>query len=187
MKVNHVALLVKSIEDSIKKLPEELDFGPIETFADEGTKEIYIKSKTSSQSSLLLLQAIGEGPYMRALKKRGPGLHHICISTTSIKSATSKFVSSSLLIHPISIKTWDQGTLWFCRPGLPFLIEAIEDSNNDEINKPFVEKIHLKLSEEHANSFSKLSPDFLHQSAKNSISLRLKNGLFTIEIEDLVR
>ncbi len=76
-------MLVRSVEKSGRKLEGKgYDIGPVDTFEAEGTKEIYVNY--GNAGSLLLMEAIGPGPYQRALEKRGPGLHHIAVDVEKI-------------------------------------------------------------------------------------------------------
>lgn len=78
-RLDHVALLCKSIESSIASLaamlPEEAAScfapGKIETFPSEGTRECYVGQNKDGGARLLLMEAVGStGPYARALAKR---------------------------------------------------------------------------------------------------------------------
>lgn len=126
LKLDHIAILLRSIASAQSRLPPELICHDIETFESEGTKEQYIDFSESDDRRLLLMEAIGDGPYMRALQKRGPGLHHFGCATDSLNDAIEHFSKTGLLLHPISLKTVKKRVVWMCRPGIPFLIELCE-------------------------------------------------------------
>ncbi len=126
LKLDHISVLLRSIVAAQAKLPSELILHEIETFESEGTKEQYIDLSESDDRRLLLMEAIGDGPYKRALQKRGPGLHHFGCATDNLNKAVDHFSQFGLLLHPISLNTLKNSVVWMCRPGVPFLIELYE-------------------------------------------------------------
>lgn len=123
---DHMAILTSDLEAVASRLPTWLTLHDPEKHAAEGTLERYVCPESDSDPSLLLIQAIQDGPYSTALKKRGPGLHHIACSTDSIDGAIQHFASHGMLLHPISLKTYARQEAWMCRPGIPFLLELSE-------------------------------------------------------------
>jgi hypothetical protein len=75
------------------------------------------------------MQPYKDGPYQRALEKRGPGLHHLACVTDHLESAVEYFAKQGLLLHPISLTTHPKGTVWMCRPRIPFLLELYQSSD----------------------------------------------------------
>lgn len=132
LRLDHVAILTRSLSETERSLPADLERYEVEEFPGEGTKEQYIGLNKNGGPCLLLLEAISEGPYKRSLAKRGPGLHHLGCKVESIDLAVSHFAEQGLLLHPISLKTIKQGTVWMCRPGTPFLLELTEVSSGFE-------------------------------------------------------
>lgn len=125
--INHIAFLVRSAEVSAEVLRRNgIHAGPPQDFEGEGTREIYAGGEELS-SRILLMQAIGEGPYKSALVKRGPGLHHIAVDVPSLDEFLSGIASSGWLLHPASVKTMSASrTAYLARPGMPMLIEVQE-------------------------------------------------------------
>ena len=124
--LDHVALVVPELEPVVERLglaPELI--GPIEEFPSEGTREVYVGNGTAS---LLLLQPLtSDGPYARALGKRGPGLHHVALRTPDLE----EFLRGvrGWLLHPASVDTIARSrTAWLARPGVPTLVEVQEAS-----------------------------------------------------------
>lgn len=126
MTVDHIAFLIRQLETMTGLLPEFCTAAPVECFPGEGTREQYVEVAGTKAPRLLLIQPTDQGPYLNAMKKRGPGLHHIGCFTGSIKEMLPHFTKHRLLLHPISIDTIQHGTVWLCRPELPFLIELTE-------------------------------------------------------------
>lgn len=125
-KLDHIAILVDSLRAASAALPGNFRPGEIEYQPTEGTLEQYVDAVGGNYPSLLLIEAQDEGPYTRAMKKRGPGLHHFGRLTDDIMAALDRLGGQGMLLHPISAKTLARKTVWMCRPGVPFLIELIE-------------------------------------------------------------
>jgi len=146
--LNHVAFLVESIEAFIehKAFPEEL-IGSIEEFPSEGTRELYIGSN-KQMGRLLLMQAIGEGPYKTALEKRGAGIHHIAINVENIDSFVDSLIGSGWLLHPISLKFYnDDRQVYLCRPGVSVIIEVME-RKEQPVDNYFIGRVEFPFSSE---------------------------------------
>ena len=122
-----MAILVESIESTLEKKNFSNDLiGEIEEFLSEGTRELYI-GKSNQMSRLLLIQAVGEGPYNNALKKRGTGLHHIALDVLNIDEYLLCLSGSGWLLHPKSISFYKSNKqVYLSRPGTPILMEIKE-------------------------------------------------------------
>jgi catechol 2,3-dioxygenase-like lactoylglutathione lyase family enzyme len=116
--LSHVALLVPSVDKSASYLSSRgLTCGKAEAFEAEGTKEVYVGDYQNQSGLLLLLEPIGDGPYKRAMTKRGPSLHHIAIDVLDMKKFTFQASQSGWQLHPVS----NDQTSWFFQKGLPLL------------------------------------------------------------------
>ena len=140
---SHVAVLVPSARKAADYL-KQFDFkiGNEDRFEGVGTLEIYIEYGKSN--SLLLMEAIGAGPYQRALEKRGPGLHHLAIDIQNIESFIDSISGSGWLIHPRSFKTIKHKTVYLARPGFPCLIE-VQQKDKLENCPLFVKEIGINF------------------------------------------
>lgn len=143
---SHVALLVKSVEQSAQFLQSKgFEVGPAEEWEGEGTKEIYVERERCN--SLLLMEPAKPGAYQRALEKRGPGLHHLAIDVLSMTDFLKAISGFGWLLHPRSIETIAQSkTAYLARPGFPALIEVQEKDHLSE-QASFVTKIEIPLAE----------------------------------------
>lgn len=168
MQTNHIAILVSSINAISQTLPSSCTRHAIEEQPTEGTLEQYITVGDANIPAILLLQAIAGGPYSRALKKRGTGLHHVGCVCTSIDEEIASGRLRPLLLHPISLQSRKNGTVWFCRPGLPYLIELTQDPKQDAIQH---EKVILQLpkSMKIPEYACVLSPNLMVKTAKESL------------------
>jgi len=138
--VDHIAFITRQLETITDTLPAFCNPLEIEEQPTEGTREQYVDVAGESAPMLLLMQPISAGPYVRALDKRGPGLHHIGGTTPSIDALLPKIQQHRLLLHPNSLKSYTQHkTIWLCRPGVPFLIELVES------DQPVTERLPATL------------------------------------------
>ena len=123
--LSHVALLVPSVENAAAHLTSlGIVCGEPESFPGEGTKEVYVGSYETESGLLLLLEAIADGPYQRALSKRGPGLHHIAIDVKDLEAAITEAQAAGWQLHPVSEHTRQHNTAWLFLKGIPTLIEV---------------------------------------------------------------
>jgi len=143
---DHVAVLVEDLEQALGELGTLRELAhPIEEFPGEGTREVYLGN---GRSRLLLLQAIGPGPYRRALEARGPGLHHLAFQAPEPRRLLAAL--PGWLLHPHSLESRPQ-TLWASRPGLP-LVELSAGTCSGE---PLLTGLELAVS---ASSQAHLDP-----------------------------
>ncbi len=106
--LNHVSFLVESIESVMENSSFSDDsIGKVKEFPGEGTRELYIDND-NQMGRLLLMQAIGDGPYKRALEKRGAGLHHIALDVEDIDSFVDQLNSSGWQLHPKSLSFYNK-------------------------------------------------------------------------------
>lgn len=124
-RVEHVCFLVDHLSAARSRLPASWSPQPPEEQAGEGAREQYVVPPPPTPW-VLLVQAIANGPYRSAMRKRGPGLHHIAISVADLKASMLILHRARLLIHPLTVGWMGCGTVWACRPGLPFLIEVMQ-------------------------------------------------------------
>lgn len=127
--LDHIAILTTSLKTCIEQIPKDYRLHEIEEHPAEGTKEIYISTPADNSPSILFMEACQPGPYLSALNKRGPGIHHLGCITDSLDDAVEHFTNAGLLLHPISLKTYEENVVWICRPGVPYLIELYTVQN----------------------------------------------------------
>jgi len=122
MFLDHIAVLTTGIE-RFREVNQLHSREPIEVFDDIGSREQYLDGDQVG-GRLLLLQPHGAGPYLRALSKRGPGLHHLGIAVAELAPALEDWRSRGWEVHPQSEHAMpgDSGAFLFQR-GVPTLIE----------------------------------------------------------------
>ena len=147
---DHVAVLVEDLEQALGALGALAEQAQaIEEFPSEGTREVYVGT---GRSRLLLLQAIGPGPYLRALEARGPGVHHLAFHAPEPRQQLAAL--PGWLLHPHSLESQPQ-TLWAARPGLPL----VELSTGTCSGEPLLTALELAVpaaSQGHLDPFAAL-------------------------------
>lgn len=151
--LSHIALLVPSVEAAAKFLNTNgIETNDPETFESEGTKEIYVGSYATQKGLLLLLEPTTEGPYRRAMIKRGPSVHHVAIDVLDVEAFAHKAQSVGWELHPMTVDTMAYKTAWLFLKGIPTLIEVHQ--KKELSRKPAkVSKLELPLQPKHVPLF----------------------------------
>lgn len=180
---SHLAILVPSADKAAAVARDEGFFvGPAESWEGEGTREIYIGDPTKN-GRLLLMEPEKEGSYDRALRKRGPGLHHIAIDVLKIEDFLGSLRGSGWLLQLGSLKTFRQvKTVYLARPGFGGLIEVQERPSFNE-DPLFISKIEIPFTKEQAPLVESLGVPELSLSPNEKLWLtaegrRLAGGRF---------
>lgn len=97
--LNHVALLVPSVQKASAFLtPLGFMINAAAEWEGEGTLEIYVGDLKNQMANLLLMEPVKEGAYTRAMKKRGPGLHHLAIDVLDVEEIRLSQISARDLL-----------------------------------------------------------------------------------------
>ncbi|PCJ62814.1 MAG: hypothetical protein COA79_01440 [Planctomycetota bacterium] len=183
----HVAILVESIQNTLDRVSKyNYPIGEIEEFESEGTKEVYL-GDDNKLGQLLLIEAIGDGPYKKAFMKRGEGLHHICLLVDDVENYVYNLSGSGWLLNPISVKTMKESdTAWLSRACVPTLIEVYQpDENLDSTAaNSFISSIELPESSEKVGLLKKLGADYIIPSVDSKIWLTIEGN--RIQLNDLL-
>lgn len=140
--IDHICVLVPSLERAAEVVRDlGLPLGPRDEFPGEGTAEIYVGEDTSG-ARLLLVEAIGPGPYKKAIEARGPGLHHIAVDVPDAEAYCAGLAGSGWYLHTKSLLTMRKSqTVWLARPGTAVLIEVHQRPST--ARPPLVAKLEL--------------------------------------------
>jgi hypothetical protein len=180
-KMNHIAILVRDIDVVSNVLPRACTLHTPEDQPTEGTRERYVTVGGEDTPALLLMEAIADGPYSRALRKRGPGLHHIGCVCEDIEREITEGNTQRLLLHPISLRTRKFGVVWLCRPGVPYLVELMQ--NPEESAKSYGKAIiRLPVGTAIPQFASALSPNLIIE-AGNSPAIGVNIGGIEISLD----
>ena len=107
--IEHLAIAVKSIDESapfwsyILKIPHR----KTEVVESEGvTTDIY----DTGRGKVELLESLGEdSPINNFLKKRGPGIHHVCFEVDNINSAIKELKENNISVLSEEAKRGAEG------------------------------------------------------------------------------
>lgn len=181
---NHVALLVRSVRRAATHLATlGFQIGEEAEFESEGTREIYVEK--DQNNSLLLLEAIKPGPYLRALEKRGPGLHHLAIDVLNLESYIDSLSGSGWLLHPMSLQTIKHRTAYLARPGFPGLIE-VQQREAPKGREVFVKEVAVPFESKFAVLLGPIGLENIVRSVSATASPYLKVGGHVLPLSQIL-
>lgn len=140
--IDHVAFVLQDLETALRVLRSlDVPIGPVEDFPHEGTREVYVGADGQAARILLMQPLGGEGPYARALLKRGPGLHHLAFHVPCVRTFAAE--RPGWLMMPQSLETYDASkTVWLARPGVGTLVE-VHEGEADHQTPALVERVEV--------------------------------------------
>lgn len=183
-RLSHVAILTKSAENTAafcKRSGHEI--GLVEDFPDVGTREIYVGPFEKS-GLLLLMQAIGPGPYRNAFEKRGPGLHHVAVDVDSIENYLNSLAGAGWLLHPESLHTMKHSkTIYLARPGIKALIEVQEvgEKSLAKAKELFISEVFVEGNQEQQKLMSSLRIPGLQLAQTNGAGVVIAGKGFSVD------
>src|SRR5690242_1794510 len=95
MRVDHIAIAVKSLDESLKFYKDQfgLDVIDIEVVEEQGVR---VAKLDVGNTHIELLEPLSdETPVGKFITQRGPGLHHICLGVNNIECELKKLKESS--------------------------------------------------------------------------------------------
>jgi methylmalonyl-CoA/ethylmalonyl-CoA epimerase len=95
MRVDHIAVAVKSLDESLKFYKDQfgLDVIDIEVVEEQGVR---VAKLDVGNTHIELLEPLSEDtPVGKFIAQRGPGLHHICLGVNDIECELKKLKESS--------------------------------------------------------------------------------------------
>lgn len=179
--INHVSVLVGNVREAAAKLqPAGYAMRPYETFAAEGTEEIYIGPE--NHDALLLLQAPnGPGPYLNAYQKRGVGLHHIALDVANILDFSHDMADLGWLLHPNSLQNYQhKRAIFFARPGVHVLLEVNEKQPHPQPR--FINQINVPVTKGHEKYIENLHITGLQVAQDGYFSLRIQEQIWPADL-----
>lgn len=95
-RINHVALVVDDIQEALEFWRDALGFelSHVEDAPDQGSVVAFLS--TSDQEIELVKPTDGTSGVARFLKKRGPGLHHICLEVEDIRHCLDRLAAKGV-------------------------------------------------------------------------------------------
>lgn len=182
--LDHAALLVRSLEALLPSLrargwePEA-----IRSYAKEATREAYVGmpgAGARAPGRLLLVEPAGEGPYARALSRRGPGLHHLGLTAADLSAFAASLPDSGWFVHPFSLRGGAAlGDLWLFRPGFPALVEVFQGAPSGQ-PPALIQGVDLPATEELRPLLAALGCAALQPAAGGTVLLRTAAGALSV-------
>lgn len=111
MKINHIGIATKGIEESLGFWAEALGLAHVHTETVEDQK-VRIAMLPIGESRIELLEPIAEdSPISKFLEKRGPGIHHIAVEVEDIVSSLSRLRKRGVRLIDETPRTGAEGCL----------------------------------------------------------------------------
>lgn len=96
IKINHIAIVVNDIEDSLSFWRDALGL-PMDTIQDVPQEEVKVAFLESGESHIELVQPTTEDSGIaKYLAKRGQGMHHVCFEVEDIVAALAHMQSQGV-------------------------------------------------------------------------------------------
>lgn len=96
MKINHLGIATKGIDDALKFWQDALGLENVHTETVEDQK-VRVAMLTLGDSRIELLEPIGDdSPISKFLEKRGGGIHHIAVEVDDIEAALAKLKAQGM-------------------------------------------------------------------------------------------
>jgi methylmalonyl-CoA/ethylmalonyl-CoA epimerase len=111
-RINHIALLVEDIDTSLGFWQEMLGLEPshVVEVPDEGSRIAFLPV---GESEIELVQPITtDSGLSRFLEKHGPGMHHLCLEVTDLKSLLLKLKANGIQLINSEPKQGDDGKIY---------------------------------------------------------------------------
>ena len=132
MKINHLGIATKGIDEALKFWSDALGLENLHTEIVEDQK-VRVAMLPIGESRIELLEpTTDDSPISKFLEKRGPGIHHIAVEVDDIKAALAKLKSQSMRLIDEEPRIGAEGCLVaFVHPSAAngVLIELVQTTN----------------------------------------------------------
>jgi len=96
MKIDHLGIAVESLEESMRFYRDSLGL-ECEEFETVEDQKVRVVMLPIGESRVELLEATSDdSPIAKFLKKRGPGIHHICVEVSDIRDKLNRLKSQGV-------------------------------------------------------------------------------------------
>lgn len=133
MKLNHIGIAVRSIEERLKIWRDVLGFrvGSIEDVPEQKVRVAMLEAGTMTIELLEPLSS--ESPIYKFLEKRGEGLHHLSLSVENIEKSIEELKLDFRMIDEAPRKGAHGSKIAFIHPGSTgsVLIELCQEEENN--------------------------------------------------------
>jgi methylmalonyl-CoA/ethylmalonyl-CoA epimerase len=134
MKINHLGIATKGIDDALKFWADALGLENVHTEIVEDQK-VKVAMLPLGESRIELLEPTGDdSPISKFLEKRGGGIHHIAVEVDDIEAALKKLKDQGMRLIDESPRIGAEGCLVaFVHPSSAngVLLELIQSQNRE--------------------------------------------------------
>lgn len=117
--IHHVAIVVRSIEESLPRYralfgltPEAEPF----VFASQRVKLCFLPTGPEPAARIELIEPVGESGTARFLAERGEGLHHVCLVTDDLPDSLEALAAAEAELIDREPRPGAHGTVAFIHP-----------------------------------------------------------------------
>jgi methylmalonyl-CoA/ethylmalonyl-CoA epimerase len=118
--VHHVAIVVRSIEESLPRYRRMLRLTPDEEpriFTPQGVRLCFLPTGPEPAARLELIEPVdGDSGVARFLAARGEGLHHVCLQTDDLAGDLAALAASEAELIDREPRPGAHGTVAFIHP-----------------------------------------------------------------------
>ena len=134
MKINHLGIATKGIDEALKFWEDALGLENVHTEIVEDQK-VRVAMLTLGESRIELLEPTSEdSPISKFLEKRGGGIHHIAVEVEDIEAALAKLKTQGARLIDENPRRGAEGCLVaFVHPSSTggVLLELVQNDNKD--------------------------------------------------------
>jgi methylmalonyl-CoA epimerase len=128
MKIDHIGIVVRDIEQALKVYETALGL-PLQEIAEVPEQQVSVAFLPIGESNLELVQpTTQDSGIARFLEKRGEGIHHICIEVSDIEQALAQLSEHDVQLIDQEPRKGAHGRIAFIHPKAMHgvLIELVE-------------------------------------------------------------
>lgn len=99
MVIDHIGIVVKSIEDGIKRWESVFDYRQMTQIVTNSKQKVRVVFLSKTNSTLIkLIQPVDESSSVFAFARRGGGIHHLCFKCKSLNNELERIKKLGLRI-----------------------------------------------------------------------------------------
>ena len=113
MKLHHIGIVVKSIQESLGELKNYLDFETTSAIMPVDSQKVNICLLKIGDPFLELIEPSSQDSAISEFAKSGGGIHHLCFEVKNIESELEEFAKkgATILVNPV--KGFDERRIAF--------------------------------------------------------------------------
>jgi len=103
MKIHHIGIVVKKIEDSLGEFLKFIDFDETTIPTLIGTQKVNVCFMKLGELRIEIIEPVGDDSPVKKFLEKGGGFHHICFEVENISDAIDEIVKKGgrLIVSPI--------------------------------------------------------------------------------------